>query len=532
MRTTLKTLIVALACATGGSAQAQKSALPGGGWLELDKHGLHLLSADGVERAKLTVRAKQLDMRSGISGSSAGVGDGQVLAILIDSNTEHVVPVVVDPVAGTLRARSVVPAVASGTEAACLYRDAQHIDYVFQVARDGQAEQWLLKGDTPRLVRKLALPPHLKHCQVDDVSATLRVDEPEIGTWAYNAEAEDGGWRKLLARGKPLPAAKRYAIVMTRAQTEPMPRLGDAADDPAIWVNPRNPADSRVLGTNKKQGLLVYDMQGRQTQLLESGRLNNVDLRQDIDLGGQRQDFALATQRDENSMVLYTIASDGMVAEAARFPTPLERIYGMCLYRPASGALEAFINDKDGTYLHYRIGHDGKAFTSTLLRRFKLASQPEGCVADDRTGRLFMGEEKRGVWAMSANAEKPDAMRMILPVGASIKADVEGMAIYHGQAASYLVVSSQGDSSYVVLDAAAPHKVRGRFRIGINLDADIDGTSETDGLEVTSANLGGPYARGLLVVQDGYKRLPDGPQNFKYVAWDDVARALNLVDKP
>jgi 3-phytase len=29
-------------------------------------------------------------------------------------------------------------------------------------------------------------------------------------------------------------------------------------------------------------------------------------------------------------------------------------------------------------------------------------------------------------------------------------------------------------------------------------------------------------------VQDGYKRLPDGPQNFKLVAWDDVARALGL----
>jgi 3-phytase len=29
----------------------------------------------------------------------------------------------------------------------------------------------------------------------------------------------------------------------------------------------------------------------------------------------------------------------------------------------------------------------------------------------------------------------------------------------------------------------------------------------------------------MLVIQDGYKRLPDGPQNFKYVAWE-VAKAL------
>lgn len=118
---------------------------------------------------------------------------------------------------------------------------------------------------------------------------------------------------------------------------------------------------------------------------------------------------------------------------------------------------------------------------------------------------------------------------MILPAGGPLRADVEGMALYHGANASYLVVSSQGSNSYVVADAAPPHRVRGSFRIGINPEARIDGTSETDGLDVTAANLGGRFARGMLVVQDGYKRLPDGAQNFKYVAWDDIARALGLL---
>jgi 3-phytase len=29
-------------------------------------------------------------------------------------------------------------------------------------------------------------------------------------------------------------------------------------------------------------------------------------------------------------------------------------------------------------------------------------------------------------------------------------------------------------------------------------------------------------------VHDGYKRMPDGAQNYKAVAWDDIARALQL----
>jgi 3-phytase len=89
-------------------------------------------------------------------------------------------------------------------------------------------------------------------------------------------------------------------------------------------------------------------------------------------------------------------------------------------------------------------------------------------------------------------------------------------------------VSSQGNDSYVVLDAAPPHRVLGAFRIGIHLAAGIDGASETDGLDITALPLGPHYPNGMLVVQDGRKRLPEGPQNFKYLSWDEVLRVLGL----
>jgi 3-phytase len=335
-------------------------------------------------------------------------------------------------------------------------------------------------------------------------------------------------WRSVPLALKAAAPAAPLPVVMPRAQTEPVARAGDAADDPAIWQHPTDPAASRVLGTNKKQGLLVYDLQGRQRQLLESGRLNNVDVRQDVAFGAERFDLALATQRDDNLMVLFTIAADGTVAEAARLPTELDEIYGACVYRPAGGGLDAFVNDKDGRYLHYRIGRDGGRFTAQVMRRFRTASQPEGCVADEASGQLFVGEERRGLWVTSADAAREATLAMVLPAGGVLKADVEGVGIYRAAQRSYVVVSSQGNDSYVVLDAAAPYRVRGAFRIGVNVADGIDGASETDGLEVTSANLGGPYGRGMLVVQDGYKRMPDGPQNFKLVAWDDIARALGL----
>ena len=592
--------LLALAGICGGAPAATTppvsahdvAALPDGGWLALERGALNLLDGAGHERASLPLRGRQLDTRVGQEGT---------LAVVVDANLERLQPLLVQD--GRLTQLPPVPAPAFGIEAACLYRDAQRLDYVVIVGKDGQAEQWLLDPGGHRQVRRLALPPHVKHCRVDDASATLFVAEEDFGLWAYSADAEGAGGRQALALAAPLgtmksgPGAlalvpggvatadgeavlswrldgKRWKmaprqvvgkpvkglategrtllahtkdgwraigltpqaatapaplpIVLPRAQTEPVARAGDAADDPAIWRNPRDPAGARILGTNKKQGLLVYDLHGKQLQLLESGRLNNVDVRQDVAFGTDRVDVAVATQRDENSIVLFSIDAAGTVAEAARLPTTLDEIYGACLYQPKSGGLQAFVNDKDGRYLHYRIERAGGKFAATLLRTFRTATQPEGCVADDATVTLYVGEEKRGVWVTPADAERAAALTMALPVGPLLTPDVEGMGIYLGADASYLVVSSQGSNSYVVIDAQAPYKVRGAFRIGVNVAHGIDGASETDGLEVTSANLGGPYAAGMLVVQDGYKRLPDGPQNFKYVAWSDIAAALKL----
>jgi 3-phytase len=107
-------------------------------------------------------------------------------------------------------------------------------------------------------------------------------------------------------------------------------------------------------------------------------------------------------------------------------------------------------------------------------------------------------------------------------------ADVEGLGLYQTPNANYLVVSSQGNDSYVVLDASPPYAQRGVFRVGINAAKTIDGTSETDGLEVTSKPLGPMFPKGMLVVHDGYKQLPPGPQNFKYVSWEAIEKALKL----
>ena len=311
-------------------------------------------------------------------------------------------------------------------------------------------------------------------------------------------------------------------------QTEPVATSGDAADDPAIWIHPTAPEKSVILGTNKKYGLMTYDLNGRQLQSMPSGRLNNVDVRQRVRVGHRQADLAVATRRDDNALVVYEIDTHGHLEKVAILPTDLKEIYGMCLGQEKDGVLNIFANDKNGQFRQYRLVNDVAGYSTKLVRTFSFASQVEGCVVDDDNQRLFVGEEKRGVWVMSSAAKDKVSPDLILPVGDRLVADVEGMAVLKNMDARYLVISSQGNDSYVVLDAVPPYRYRGTFRIGINLQKNIDGTSSTDGLDVTSANLGGVFEKGMLVVQDGHKRMPDGNQNFKYIPWSQVQQALGL----
>lgn len=331
-------------------------------------------------------------------------------------------------------------------------------------------------------------------------------------------------------------SAHTIVSITPDVQTQVMARFGDAADDPAIWVNKKRPQKSLVIGTNKQQGLFVYDMQGREVQHFNTGKLNNVDVRYGVRLGKEVVDIAVATNRDDNSLAIYTIdPKNGKLRFSGSVPTDLEEIYGFCLYQNASGVTYAIPNGKSGEFQQIQLSavidqqdKNSHVWQGKKVRSFFVKSQPEGCVADDKNQRLFVGEEDEAVWTIGAEPNTGTQVELVLRAGDVLVADVEGMGIYQGKNKNYLVVSSQGNNSYVILDATAPYKTRGVIRVDLDAERGIDGVSETDGLEVTHANLGGAFGEGMLVVQDGHKVMPEAPQNFKYVSWEKIRTALAL----
>jgi 3-phytase len=296
----------------------------------------------------------------------------------------------------------------------------------------------------------------------------------------------------------------------------------DAADDPAIWRNARAPGKSLIVATDKKAGLNVYALDGTLKSSFPAGRVNNVDLRQ----VGRRVIVVASDRNDKATGKLALFDLDTRTATLKPLgvlPIGMGEAYGLCLSKPARGPLTAFLVLKAGD-IHQVELTLGASPTATVVRSMKLATQSEGCVVDDRTATLYVGEEDVGIWRFGARKTDP-----VVPVavakadGQRLVADMEGIALAaEGTRGGYLVASSQGDNAYALWRLPAL-TYAGRFRIAAN--GPIGGTSETDGIEVTTASFPG-YTGGMMIAQDG-DNLP-AAQNFKLVRWADVKRALKL----
>jgi 3-phytase len=334
--------------------------------------------------------------------------------------------------------------------------------------------------------------------------------------------------------GSAPPAAPAPAIAVTplaikaAVETIPVPNSGDAADDTAIWVHPSAPASSTVIGTDKKGGLAVYDLAGQQLQYLLDGKMNNVDIRAGFPLGGQRVALVTAGNRTDNTIAIYRVNSATRQLEnvAARAITTLTT-YGSCMYHSSStNKFYYFVNSEKGEVEQWELFDNGAGkVDAAKVRSFAVGSQTEGCVADDQLGYFYIGEEATVIWKYGAEPTAGAARTSVDQTGSNghLTADVEGLTIYDASGGrGYLIASSQGSSSYVIYRREAANAYVATFEIVAG--STIDDVSDTDGIEVTSANLGPAFPQGLFVAQDG-KNTPCN-QNFKFVSWQAISSAI------
>ncbi|MCZ6502769.1 MAG: phytase [Gammaproteobacteria bacterium] len=323
-------------------------------------------------------------------------------------------------------------------------------------------------------------------------------------------------------------------------ETEPSPYPGDSVDDIAVWVNAENPSRSLILATlknnnqtpSKPLGILVYDLQGKQIQFLQGGSPNNIDIRYGYDHDGQQIPIIAVSHWQHNDVSLLTIDPNNLKLvqlTIENIDTGLLKARGLCLYKN-NNQFYYFVISNLGEVRQFRI-HSDAQWSASQVRQFSLGSSAEGCVVDDFYNKLYIAEESVGIWRYDADPKSKTVEKIIdLNWLSALKADLEGLAIYDsGDGKGYLIVSSQGNSRFVIYDRLGD-KHLGTF--GIEPAGDIDGTSKTDGIDASSVNYGSRFPSGFFIAHDDANESPEGVprhQNFKIVDWRVIQQQLDKI---
>ena len=304
--------------------------------------------------------------------------------------------------------------------------------------------------------------------------------------------------------------------------------MDDAADDPAFWFNVGTPDSSLVFGSNKKGGVYAYYLSGAENGYYPVGKINNIDIRQSVIYGNDMLDILSGSNRTDNSIIVYTMDKKGNLSQMLENqlvdPAIISEVYGYCMYKNPQGEAFFIVNGKNGFVQAYSL----EDLELKPWRSWKVDTQPEGMVADDQLGFLYVGEEEKGIWKI--NLKDENAVPQLIEASSSavnkdIRFDIEGLSIYYGEGDSgFLLASSQGSFSYAIFDRVNNHYI-GSFTIKGN-DV-IDGVEETDGLDIYSWPVGDAFPNGLAMVQDGFNYNGDElkSQNFKLI---DLGKVLEL----
>lgn len=337
-----------------------------------------------------------------------------------------------------------------------------------------------------------------------------------------------------------LPAAGQPLIPIRAAAATP-PVAGDP-DDPAVWVHPRDPARSLILGTVKSPApsgaLAVFGLDGRIRQTIGGiDRPNNVDVEYGFRLGRRRVDLAVLTERLRSRLRLFRV--DPAAGRLEEIPpngglpvfegqegqqaAPM----GVALYRrPRDGKVFAIVGRKTGPrqgYLWQYLLDGGAAGDVRAVKvrefgHFSGVGEIESIAVDDELGYVYYADEGDGIHKWRADPDHPGAAGELAHFGRDgFKGDREGIAIYAGRGgAGYLLCTDQvpGDSFYRVYRregaAGRPHdhsEVVAVLR---------GGADSTDGIEVVSRALGPAFPRGALVVMNSAGR------NFLLFRWEET----------
>ncbi|MBZ4330009.1 myxosortase-dependent phytase-like phosphatase [Corallococcus sp. AS-1-12] len=328
------------------------------------------------------------------------------------------------------------------------------------------------------------------------------------------------------AGAQTAPVAVPYTV-----QTQPGARSGGGTvNDVALWVNPADPAASRLITADQNNGLFTYALDGGELQAVTEGTSASVDVLGGFPLaGGTSAALVLSANPTLSGLVPYVMdatADGGGLTRLSPTAAPLDVgvTYGTVrLARGADGTIQAFGGLASGGLRQFLLTPTDGGVTATPQRDIP-AGAVLGLVVDPAYRALYVAQQGQGLYRYGADADAGTQGALVVGLGDGGLTSVGRLALYEASGVDgYLVASDPSANTFVVFDRRTLGRV-GAFQLG--QDGGTDPVEQSRGLVAYSGALGTAFPEGLFVAHDGVSSstLSD---NLKLTSWGNVARAFS-----
>ena len=308
-------------------------------------------------------------------------------------------------------------------------------------------------------------------------------------------------------------------------------------DDPAIWVNPNDPAQSMIIGTDKDVdgALYAFDLNGKvieERTVRGLKRPNNVDIEYGLVIGNDTVDIAVTGERFTHNMRVFAlpemkpIDNGGIPVFEGEEEAEFRDLMGVALYkRPTDGAIFAIMGRKtgpvDGTYLWQYLleGTAEGTVKATLVRKFGYFSgvkEIEAIAVDNELGFVYYSDENVGVKKYYADPEMGNK-ELALFGKSTFLDDNEGISIFDaGNGKGFILVSDQQANQFQIFSregtADNPHQHELLKTIKVS-------TNESDGSEISNVAFNDTFKHGIFVAMSDNR-------TFQYYKVEDILGEL------
>lgn len=286
-------------------------------------------------------------------------------------------------------------------------------------------------------------------------------------------------------------------------------------DDPAIWINKNNTAESIVFGSDKNPegAIYAFNLVGEiieEKTIRNLKRPNNVDIAYNVQINDSvKIDILAFTERERKQIRFFSIPDmreidnggfpvfEDETEEDFRFPM------GISLYTsPLDQAVYAIVGRKEGpleNYLYqYKIQAENSVLKISLVRKFGRFSgekEIEAIAVDNELGYVYYSDEKHCIRKYYAEPSKGNT-ELACFGGDLFEEDMEGIAILtYENNKGYIIVSNQQNGTFNIFS-----REENKFIKEIDLN-----TKDTDGCEVVAGKLNDTFKNGLFVAMNNDK---------------------------